>query len=198
MSNTLTKAEVIGAVYNNIDRMFVSNYFERFVLLLFLSLIVSSLGCASTYRMTTSFEPKDFGSDIEKGDAVITGTAFLQKRYIRQYAKDVEIILTPATAYSEELMKAIAEHPVQVVNLDPLLAQYQRVTHTDKNGRFRFEGIASGDYFLHCFIVYSLPGSLSAMGRAASSRSATSLGRVKVRQGDVVYVEVRADLPYVY
>ncbi len=198
MRKTLTKAEILGVAHKDTGRMFMNKHFEGVVLLLFLSIIVSSLGCASTYSMARSFESEEFGSYLQKGNAVISGKAFLQKRYIRQYAKEAEIILTPATAYSEELMGAIAEHPVQVVNLDPRLAQYQRITRTDKNGRFRFEGIASGDYFLHCFIVYSLPGSLSPMGRAASWRSATSMGRAKVNQGDVVDVEVRADLPHVY
>ena len=161
-------------------------------------LILAAAGCAPAYRMTSAFEPEDFPAYLEEGSATVEGTAFIRKRYRREFGREAEVILTPASPYSEEMMEAIADYPVRIENLDPRLEDFQRRTRTDREGRFRFEGLPPGDYFLHCFIDYPVPGGLGPLQRAASVRTATARGRVRLEAGKTASAEVRADLPEVY
>lgn len=165
---------------------------------LFLPLLLLAAGCMATYRMATPFRLPDFEPYDREGTAAVEGTAHIQMRRRRQYAWEREIVLTPATDYSAELIEAYREYPVRIENPDPRLESYQRRTVTDRHGRFRFENLPPGDYFIHCFIDYPTPTGLGPLQRAGAVGWAGAVGRISVGEGQSVHAEVKGARPEQY
>lgn len=163
-------------------------------LLFFLGLI----GCVSTHRMEVAFDPADFEPYRKEGSAVCEGTAFLRMRYRIQPAWEEEVVLTPANAYSAELIEANRESPARIENLDPRLEEYQRRTRTDRFGRFRFDRLPAGEYLVHCFVEYPTPTGLGPLARAGAYSRALVWAEVTVGKGELASVEASRRLPGQY
>lgn len=163
-------------------------------LLFFLGLI----GCVSTHRMAAAFDPSDFEPYRKEGTAVLEGKAFLRMRYRIQPAWEEEVVLTPANAYSAELIEANRDSPARIENLDPRLEKCQRRTRTDRAGRFRFDRLPAGEYLVHCFVEYPTPTGLGPLARAGAYGRALAWAKVRVAEGEEVSLEVARSLPGQY
>jgi len=89
------------------------------------------------------------------GPNSIYGQAFLRRNDgVVVYAAGSDVTLIPYTPYAEERMRTIygdrktAYFKVNFENDDPLYHQYMRKTVANGEGRFSFEGLANGTYYI--------------------------------------------------
>lgn len=111
--------------------------------------------CSSTGTLTTAFDANAAAFINASGSADITGQAFLRRNDgIVVYGAGSEVRLIPKTAYSDERMQQIYGSGKQsylgraFTNDDPDYYNYVRTVIADGEGRFTFENVANGEYYL--------------------------------------------------
>lgn len=135
-------------------------------------------GCAAPKARTTVFDPAEYVPFSRTGTGAVEGQAFLKTK-----GGDVKVgagepvYLNPVTAYSTEFYETYVVGYNEIEAADPRAAEFRRDMIADGEGRFRFEGLPSGDYYLHCAIHwhYSEYGQTGGIAHA----------RVTVRDGEV-------------
>jgi hypothetical protein len=136
-------------------------------------------GCETTQppsvQVAARFEPREAAFVKAKGEGRIDGHAFLKTpNGTAKNAVGELVRLIPATAYARERFDKLyggkkyvpATAYPQTETTDPAYVEAQRVTKTDSNGRFSFEGVAPGTYYLATQIVWRPEGSFGAQGGA--------------------------------
>ncbi len=126
-------------------------------------------GCQSTgptasslSASATAFSASDAAFIKKSGTGKIAGHAFWRdgKGGVVNAAGEI-VRLVPATAYAKErfatLYKGGRSVPVNMVaqvDSDPAYAEYTRTTRAESSGRFEFEGVAPGTYFVATQIAW--------------------------------------------
>jgi hypothetical protein len=127
-------------------------------------------GCSPTVLKTT-FAPAEASYINQTGKGSINGQAFLRRNDgIVVYGAGSEVDLIPATAYARERMASIYGGGKYAVwhagfkNDDPAYQSYMKKTVADGEGRFKFENLADGTYFITTtvtwFVQYQQGGAL--------------------------------------
>lgn len=148
---------------------------RRFIIL---SLLAAALaGCRSTDAVTISanFDPKEAAHVKQTGATRIDGHAFLKLPSGKPiFAVGETVRLIPATAYARERFQklyggakyvAAKDYPAQVP-ADPAYGDYMRVTKSESSGRFSFETVAPGTYFVSTAVVWKPEGEFLPRGGA--------------------------------
>ncbi|HRK24160.1 MAG TPA: carboxypeptidase regulatory-like domain-containing protein [Beijerinckiaceae bacterium] len=114
-------------------------------------------GCQQTVKVESSFDPKAAEYIHKAGEGRIDGHAFLKKPngYVMHASGDV-IYLIPATPYAKERMQRLygaskfmpATRINQAETTDPRYLDFTRRTKAESNGRFTFDKVAPGEYFI--------------------------------------------------
>ena len=115
-------------------------------------------GCVGqTVKIDSSFDPKAAEFINKQGEGRIDGHAFFKKPngYVMNAAGEV-VWLIPATPYAKERMTRLYGGkkfmPANAINraetTDPKFYEYTRKTKAESTGRFSFDKVAPGDYFL--------------------------------------------------
>lgn len=109
-----------------------------------------------TVKIDAIFDPKAAEFIHKQGEARIDGHAFFKKPngYVMHAAGEV-VWLIPATPYARERMQRLYGNakfmPANAMNradADPKFYEFTRRTKAESNGRFTFDKVAPGDYFL--------------------------------------------------
>lgn len=136
---------------------------------------LSLAGCQSTtVRTQAAFNPDEASFIRKEGKGVITGHAFLRRKSgANVYAAGEVVRLTPVTAYASERFgklysgrKYIAAVSIPKVDVDPVYASYTRTVKSDHMGRFRFENVAPGRYYVSTQAVWRERGEYMPSGGA--------------------------------
>lgn len=137
--------------------------------LLFPLLAVAASGCqtvqspsANAVAATASFDPAEAAFIKKTGKGKIAGHAFWRNGEGGTVNAAGEIIrLVPATAYARERFGAlyggkrtVGAYSIPKTDTDPLYAEYTRTTRAESSGRFEFDNLAPGTYFVTAQIVY--------------------------------------------
>lgn len=129
-------------------------------LALFFAVAVALTACSPTTLVTT-FNPLEAAYIHNTGKATISGQAFLRRNDgIVVYGAGSEVDLIPVTTYSRERIQAIYKGTNYSVwtpgfkNSDPAYENYIRKTTADGEGRFKFEGVADGSYYVVTAVVW--------------------------------------------
>ena len=120
-------------------------------------------GCQqSVQKVDTPFDAKAAGYIHKQGEGRIDGHAFL-KRFNGKVtnAAGEYVWLVPATPYARERFTKLyggrkflaATSGVRMEN-DPVYAEYTRKTKAESNGRFTFEKVAPGAYFVATTVTW--------------------------------------------
>lgn len=132
--------------------------------------------CHSAAPPQARFDPADAAFIRKEGQATILGHAFLRDLHggasVRSAAGEI-VRLIPATAYARErfahfygqkkfLPALMAPTPEQ----DADYAAYTRTTKANATGRFTFEKLAPGRYFVTTQITWTPNGGLLSQGGA--------------------------------
>jgi len=111
-----------------------------------------------TPRKTTFNESDYLGYEV-KGAGTITGTAAVQRtdgQVIPGFG--IGIMLLPRTDYTEEVVtKEFIPHQQLTPERDVRLMKYMHITKTNAEGKFRFDQVPPGTYFLYGRIGPTLP-----------------------------------------
>lgn len=126
--------------------------------LIFLSAIL--LGCIHTPSPRLAvFNEAEYAPYVGEGTVSIYGDAFLKTRGgdVKKGAGN-EVFLNPVTSYSTEWFERtiIGGQPLEAA--DPRALKYHRKTRADGDGKFEFEKLPPGEYYLACFISWEIPG----------------------------------------
>lgn len=156
------------------------------VLLLSISIMA---GCQAPLQPRLAiFDPAEYAPYGRPGSGAIEGQAFLTTRggsVIYGAGRDVH--LNPVTTYSTEHYQRAVVNGERIETADVRAGEYTRTVVADGEGRFRFEGLPAGDYYIFCTILWEYPrgdGYLSTTGGTAHARAS-------VREGEVVKVILR-------
>ena len=117
---------------------------------------------APTAATTTAFDSSEAAFIKKTGTAKIAGHAFWRDGEGGTVDAAGEIIrLVPATAYSRERFAAlyggrrtIDASAIQKAPADPAYEDYTRTTRAESSGRFEFDNVAPGTYFVTAQIVF--------------------------------------------
>lgn len=143
--------------------------------ILVLSAALALSACQSTTIPTqASFNPNEAAFIKKDGAGVIAGHAFLRRKSgVNVYAAGEVVRLTPVTAYSRERFaklyngrKFVSAISIPKVEVDPVYASYTRTVKSDHMGRFRFEKVAPGRYFVSTQAIWRERGEYIPSGGA--------------------------------
>jgi len=143
----------------------------------FIALFASALllgGCQSTVQTQATFNPDEASFIKKDGKSVIAGHAFLKRKSgTNVYASGEIVRLTPVTSYSRERFarlyngrKFVSALSIPKVDVDPTYASYTRTAKTDHMGRFRFENLAPGSYYVSSQVTWRERGEYLPSGGA--------------------------------
>lgn len=154
-------------------------------------------GCKSAPAPTGAFDPLAASYVLKNGRNTIEGQALLRSAsgYVRT-CRNEGVALYAVTAYSQEVVTlasgntsgGFARAPLFSVLFDSSpLATYSRQSACDDAGRFRFDGVADGQYYLVANIGWMVK---SARFGGAVMKS------IEVSGGSTRSVELEWMLPY--
>ena len=131
-------------------------------------------GCAQAPRevtLSTSFDEKEAAFIKKKGDGTITGQAFLRRKDgVTVPAAGSEVRLIPVTAHSTERINILRglsgagktlpfRAAATFTNDNPEYYKFFRATKADGDGRFTFNDVATGDYYVITFVYWTVRNS---------------------------------------
>lgn len=131
-------------------------------------------GCQTTVQTQARFIPEQAAFIKAQGSSVIAGHAFLRRKSgTNVYAAGETVRLTPVTAYSAERFaklysgrKFVPALSMPKVDVDPVYASYTRTVTSDHAGRFRFENVAPGRYYVSTQLIWRERGEYLPSGGA--------------------------------
>lgn len=130
------------------------------------ALIVMVAGLAACQqtpaKIETPFDPKAAEFINKQGESRIDGHAFLTRFNGKVVnAAGQYVYLVPATPYAKERFaklyggkKFLAATSGARMENDPLYAQYTRKTKAESSGRFTFDKVAPGEYFVATTVTW--------------------------------------------
>lgn len=108
---------------------------------------------------TQQFNEDDLAPYAGKGNSSIVGEAFLRTRggNVKKGAGET-VWLVPSVAYTSEYVnKEVLPGQKLTPPLDKRVYKYMRTTKADSEGRFRFDQIQPGEYYVYALIMWSIP-----------------------------------------
>lgn len=130
-------------------------------------------GCVERKPATVAFSVEEASFIRKTGTTTITGHAFRTKPSgVVVNAAGQLVRLVPATAYARERFAHFygtrkfvphRDYP-RDDNPDPAYGEYTRTTKAESNGRFVFEKVAPGDYFVTTQVIWGDEDALSREG----------------------------------
>lgn len=149
-------------------------------------------GCAlpSPQPRRAVFDETEYAPYAGEGSCAIEGQAFLKTRAGDvKYGAGNDVWLNPVTTYSREWFERNVIGHEALEPADPRVERYARKTVADGEGRFRFEKLPPGEYYIACWIVweYVEAGMNTAFLMPTGGAAHT---QVKVREGETVKVVV--------
>ena len=121
-----------------------------------LAMTVALAACASNPNDPPDFPEHEYAATQQVGEGVINGDLYLTSASgAIQKGTNTKVTLEPATSYMKayyakfgNLDAAKRDPDVQPPVLDPRRATYVREATTDQNGRFDFDHIPNGTYYI--------------------------------------------------
>ena len=149
-------------------------------------------GCQTPQPRTTQFVEAEFAPYDGAGSGVVTGQAFLVTRGGDvKYAAGREILCAPAnTSYSTEFYERYIVGYTPLQDGDPRANKYVRRATGDGSGRFRFDGLPAGEYFVWSNITWEYANGVNYAGVTTSNTGGIAHARVTVKDGQTTEVLV--------
>lgn len=128
----------------------------KYLLVMLCCLAVSCVAPKPKPRMV-AFDAEDFAPYANAGTGAIEGQAFLRTR-----GGDVkvgagsEVALNPVTGYTREWFDRKIVGGEAIESADARAARFSRTCIADAEGRFRFEGLAPGAYYVACRVEWEV------------------------------------------
>jgi hypothetical protein len=137
-------------------------------------LLAVAISATLAFAQEPTFDPTAAAFIHKEGKATIEGHAFLRRPdNAVENAVGQTVRLIPATPYSEARFaqfykgkRFLPAWQVPKIEADPEYASYTRTTTSDSNGRFTFENVAPGKYYVPTQIMWRPKGNIFSEGGA--------------------------------
>jgi hypothetical protein len=134
----------------------------------------AGLSATLAFAQEPAFDPKAAAFINKEGKASIEGHAFMRRPdNAVENAVGQTVRLIPVTPYSEARFaqfyrgkKFLPAFQIPKIEADPEYASYTRTTTSDSNGRFTFENVAPGKYYVTTQIMWRPKGNFFSEGGA--------------------------------
>jgi hypothetical protein len=144
-------------------------HFPRLVIL-----VAAGIAFTAALAEEPAFDPKAAAFIHKEGKAKIEGHAFVRRPdNAVENAVGQTVRLVPVTPYSEARFaqfyggkRFLPAWQIPKIEADPEYASYTRTTTSESNGRFRFENVAPGKYYIATQIMWRPKGNLFQEGGA--------------------------------
>ena len=125
------------------------------LLILLIAGLVSTSCASSLVERQAQFLESEYAPYVGEGTARICGVAYIKTQKGEfKYGAGNETYLNPVTSYSTEWYTESVISGRNLTKANPKVLAYNRATRADSDGRFCFENIPSGDYYLNCPVVW--------------------------------------------
>ena len=150
------------------------------LLLLLIACLVST-GCAnSLVERQAQFVESEYAPYAGEGTARVCGVAYIKtQRGEFKYGAGNEAYLNPVTSYSTEWYTVDVIGGRSLTKANPKVLAYKRATRADGEGRFCFEKIPSGDYYLTCPVEW-------VYGANSARKGGIAYAQVTLKDGETV------------
>lgn len=134
-------------------------------------------GCVKEVTLSTTFDAREAAYINTKGKARIEGQAFLRRNDgVVVYGAGSAIQLIPATTYARERFAAIyagkkmspALNPTKFNETDPSYTANTRTAKANGEGRFSFDEVAPGKYFVTALVTWCAPSQYGCITQGGS------------------------------
>jgi hypothetical protein len=107
-----------------------------------------------------AFKPEEHAPYQAQGTSSVYGQAFLKTRGGDvKYGAGNEVLLLPATSYAKEFWDITMKTGRRLKpEMDDDFRKYIKETTADGEGRFKFESLPTGDYYVVSYIEWEVPG----------------------------------------
>lgn len=131
-----------------------------------LCLAVALTGCVRQVKMTSQFNPAEASFINNKGKARIEGQLFLRRNDgVVVYGAGTEVTLIPQSTYADERIITLYQGnkmlraPIltRIEDTDPAYLQYQRHVKANGEGRFVFDEVPAGSYYITGAVTWCAP-----------------------------------------
>lgn len=137
--------------------------------------VVLVMGCsmAKPYKVSRQFDEAEFKPYAGTGTSKIVGQAFLiTEGGDRKFGAGQKVFLIPAVPYNVEVFRAAyAGKTLTSASTDTRRRQYDRCTTADGDGRFEFDSIPAGTYFLECSIFWTVGSGTYSRGTGGVAKA---------------------------
>lgn len=148
----------------------------------------------ATPEVTVPFDEAALQPFVAKGTSTITGQAFLKTAggEVRYGAGD-NVSLVPVTPYTTQRTKAFLKAgdsmmaSILAPQSDQRLQKYVRSVVADASGKFEFQNIPAGDYYVLCPIFWSVPNFTLGI---SDQTGGVAFAKATVSDGETVKVVV--------
>jgi hypothetical protein len=148
--------------------------------ILLIACLVSTSCAISLAERQAQFVESEYAPYAGAGTARICGLAYIKtQRGEFKYGAGNETYLNPVTSYSTEWYTVSVIGGRSLTKADPKVLAYNRAIRADSEGRFCFENIPSGDYYLACPVVW-------VYGADSGKIVAMAYAQVTVKDGETV------------
>jgi hypothetical protein len=157
-----------------------------FVALALVAAVAGAAGCAAKPdKVQDALLEKQSERYRKRGHAAITGVAYLVRPGGGEILGNAsEVYLTPVTTWAESrVVDVLASN--EIPDSDDRAAEVWWVAKTDSDGRFTFEMLTDGEYFVLSPIPYA---------SGTETKEAIAFARVKVGPGETANVKVTRQL----
>ncbi|MBV1701710.1 MAG: carboxypeptidase regulatory-like domain-containing protein [Hyphomicrobiales bacterium] len=146
--------------------------------LIYITFSLFLAGCQTSENIVpidASFNPAEAQFINRNGDGEIRGQVFLsgESGHVHKGAGEI-VRLIPASSYARQRFSrlyggskyvAIGDYP-KATQTDPNYIKYIRLTKTDASGRFRFDHVAPGNYYISSQVLWKKSGDARPQGGA--------------------------------
>jgi len=138
------------------------------------------LTACAQHRLQAKFDPAEYAAYDKPGTATLSGQAFLKTRGgTVKYGAGDWVMLIPATNYTKEIFEeCVLKDQTLVGDLDERAVKYHRRVRGDGEGRFKFEDLPAGAYYVLCEIYWDYDA-----GSYTSRTGSTAYAEVSLKNG---------------
>ncbi|QGM47439.1 carboxypeptidase regulatory-like domain-containing protein [Methylocystis heyeri] len=153
---------------------------RRALACVFVSALLAGCNQSSPHLDSAAFNPAEAAFIRVPGTASIAGQAFLTDAGETRYAAGEVVRLIPASSYAQARIahfygasKFVAADAMPKSTPDPEYVAYTRATKAGAEGRFSFDHVAPGRYFLTTQIIWKPKGAAQSQGGGAFYQAVT-------------------------
>ena len=128
------------------------------IVLTFIPFFTLSACAPHVHQRESAFDEAESIAYLAEGTAQVSGTVVIKAVDANIRERKRLIYLKPATRYTAEWLDHVVIQRVPFEPPDPREKPAHRSTISGEDGRFSFEKVPPGDYYLLCPIISELPG----------------------------------------